>query len=549
MPANRPGAYRLGSYRMNQTPGYDRVTAPLQPLLGVRMSSRLNNPTNPGYNRNAPLNGVIPPAQPGAPVVGGMASRLTPPAPPAASPPPVGSMARRLDDNGNPLPAPAAPAGGMASRLGQSSQYDQGAGPFPHTNPDLRSAAQGYGSLSNLGVSFPQQDPVQANVPGSPINQQRTLVANLNNGVPLNPQVRAYTEGLQGTPQERQQKRQQTRYSQMLEDATNRLTGPTYAGRQSRLDSLSSRLSQPRQNLDGAAALQGRLTATGAQYPTDVAQGPQQPAFQPQSGTYGRSTVSVSPEGRATVTGDMGSRELTNYGVQRFAQDDGTTGRYTAEQTARLAANRNRMENQLLSRRLGQSYDPGNPIPAGQGDPSVYQARIGDLRQDADRLRNPGRLSQQLNQGQSVAQGDPLARHRQSIVNNLLDPRREAVPTVDEAMDYGTRLSNFIENGPQAAPSAGGNNTGNVQMARDLIQGITDPVEAERVLTEQQFDPAVIQQLLQPLTQDRTPAQQQADERELAAQRFRRQNPVGSPGWASAPTGGLSGNRWNILGR
>jgi hypothetical protein len=74
-------------------------------------------------------------------------------------------------------------------------------------------------------------------------------------------------------------------------------------------------------------------------------------------------------------------------------------------------------------------------------------------------------------------------------------------------------------------------------------------VEAERVLTEQQFDPAVIQQLLQPLTQDRTPAQQQADERELAAQRFRRQNPVGSPGWASAPTGGLSGNRWNILGR
>lgn len=424
-------AYRLGTDRIQNKPGYSRLTAPLQPLLGTRVDPRLNSPVNNGFSRRLPLNSQL----------------------------------------------PIAPTTPMASRLGQQ---DQGVRPgaYPHMNPVLPDAAANKIALTNTGFTPPNLN--YQNAPGSPINQQRTMASMLANGRMLNPQVQSYLDGLEGTPQQRTQ----GRYSQMLENRVGQLVGPTYAGRQDRLNGLAARLGQPRQTLDGAAALQGRLTATGGQYPTTLDQGPKQRAFQPQAGTYGNSTVTVSPDGKAVVQGNYSPRRLNALGVDTYRPYEevgtpiGTLGgiagtfgistgdtqppeRSYARMLGRQTANTRRMENMRLSKRLGQTdFVPDDPIrPEDAMGMDDIQSALGVQGNIARQLgaqqiaqqRPMGRFAQQLGQPaqqpQTVASrpasGDNSGR-RQQLLESMTGTFRDQIASGEMNMDDLNRMADSI---------------------------------------------------------------------------------------------------------
>lgn len=432
------------------------------------------------------------------------------------------AMQQQLMQSSGPKP------GSWAARLGQGS--------YPSTRQQM----------------IDQQKAQDAQVMAAPPGMQQQLIAQqaMQNNEALFQQSRLNAKGQNRTPT--------PLYAESYRESSS--SGPkpgSWAARLGQLEaqpsgpkpgSLAARLGEPnrnqqvysdaynqalesRMNQNGATSLARRL---GLQDQTsgirEVANNTQdQRAFQPKAGTYGNSTVTVSPDGKATMTGGYAPRRLAQLGVvERVDPSIAGLGGMSAESLAaaqnslpddffgqevstgdvpmvkdrsamyaRQGANRRRMENMSFAKRLGQAgeYDPGDPVPPGESDASVYTARLGDMRQDRGRFsdmlaqRNlerqgqpQGRFSRALGGDMSGLQSRPAQdpalagqRRRQGMVSSLLG-RSDGVPSLEQARDLVLGLEDLIQNGGQA----GGSNAGVMSPVP-----MSNPVEAQRRLTSQ----------------------------------------------------------------
>jgi hypothetical protein len=221
------------------------------------------------------------------------------------------------------------------------------------------------------------------------------------------------------------QMRTQT-YNEMLQPAIDReMQGTNYDKRSERIQRILGNIDKPRQTLDGAAALQGRRTATGRKYPTPPPdQGPATPAFRPTEGVVGESMVEVSPQGGATVTARFERNRAAELGIN--SPDDREAN------TARLTANRRRMQNVLAARRSGTQYAPPDAVQRGASMEDSLAA-IDSLQPDRERFAGAirGRQRPQGQPGQTQPTGNQPPSQQQMYIDARTAAEQRLLPALE----------------------------------------------------------------------------------------------------------------------
>lgn len=302
---------------------------------------------------------------------------------------------------------------------------------------------------------------------------------------------------------------------------------------------------QPQQPMDAAAQLQGRLTASGMPYtmPTHRSfnvDGQPAPINNPfgttaqkmergaGTGTLsGGSTVTVTPEGRAIVRGNMSPRRLAVLGIDQnpVYQNHTFTGEFQSGDRSRLNArqayNTRRMKNKLLARRMGIE-NPAGDTPIQPGGASLADMQAGLSQQNAARdnlmqtQRNARRptASTPANQQQPPEQqnGPSMTaranNYEDQVFGSILqqrpdmsiaDARAEARAMRQDR--FGDRPDGTNSSAPVSIPA----------IVESSTNGMTWP-EAEQWLTDQRYGNDIKEAVKKKILANTTPAQRSTQE-------------------------------------
>lgn len=279
----------------------------------------------------------------------------------------------------------------------------------------------------------------------------------------------------------------------------------------------------------------------------------QQRAFQPNAGVFGQSRATVSPSGRATVEGGLSPQRLAELGVVPSTQYVGAgpgappEDRDRTQMHLRQAANRQRMENKLLARRMGMVPEEGfgEPVQAGTAIDDIME-RLGMAQEQGQGLMAqqtqmnrqrrglPSFLEQQpqVSESGNTPPDEETMRRNQfnQVYGSLIAAGKD--PAVARQEAGAVRDEMFPMEGASRVNAVSGQD---MMVARALVKGM-DLVTAERTLVENGYGEELIEKILADMEKGLTPEQRERASETIKRNQDRR---------VSVPANRVGGSAWN----